>query len=655
MVRTIPSWTITTTTATVTPMMMMMGQKSSSWRNDPSVLELSLNGIHTLKAHVSGRLWALDDFLVTALSSSPSSSSSTSSPNIFPHKSIAYYLFLPLWQFLMQLIEDGLGIIMIVGALRIVYCLYHFTYHEWKTQMVDTVFEWSAQHVPYVSHQLEEELKKVTPSMEQSLGKDPNRHTTTRLPAKGTPARELIQQLQQAAQTENKAWQTGKISGAVYQGDVTHSKLLSDTYALYSVANTLHAGMWPKLNQCEAELVHMTANLLHSPSGVGCTSSGGTESILLAIRAHLQYYGKRRGIVHPELICGSTAHAAVDKACEMYDIRKVCIDCSSDGALDYTLDPHRVQEKITSNTIMIYASAPNFPQGTIDPIEDLGALAELYDIGLHVDACLGGFVLPFLRRNVITTNNNSKVAPASSSLTKHGHHDENSVVKSPYPKFDFEVKGVTSMSADTHKFGYAAKGTSVVLYRHNALRHAQYFCYAHWAGGMYGTPTLAGSRPSALIACAWASLMTLGYEGFEQRAHQIAKATNEICQGIAAIDGLYTLNGTQTPSMVVCIGATIDSKMSIYSVGDAMKAKGWHLNNLQHPASLSLCVTLNVAPQANTFLTDLTMAVQEVRAIDNPIDAAKQGTAGIYGMTTRLPEGPVNYLLRGFMDLFLVP
>jgi glutamate/tyrosine decarboxylase-like PLP-dependent enzyme len=162
----------------------------------------------------------------------------------------------------------------------------------------------------------------------------------------------------------------------------------------------------------------MTANLLHGNSAVvGATSSGGTESIVLAIKAHREYYGRKRGIAYPEVICGTTAHAAIDKACELLHIRKVSVNVDP---VTFTLDPRQVEKRITSNTILIYASAPTFMQGVIDPIEELSNVALKYDIGLHVDACLGGFVLPFAQ--------------------KLGYD---------IPKFDFECPGVTSMSAGT--------------------------------------------------------------------------------------------------------------------------------------------------------------------------------------------------------------
>ena len=180
---------------------------------------------------------------------------------------------------------------------------------------------------------------------------------------------------------------------------------------------------------------------------------------------------------------------------------------------------------MTRNTILVYASAPSFPQGVIDPIAELSDLAVKYDVGLHVDCCLGGFVLPFAKK-----------------------------LGFDVPPFDFGCKGVTSMSCDTHKYGYATKGTSVVLYRNRALRQAQYFTYPQWTGGLYATPTIAGSRSGGVLACAWASLVSLGDSGFSSRARSIMDTTGYIAKRVASIDGLYLL-GSTPKAMVVCFGS----------------------------------------------------------------------------------------------------
>ena len=204
------------------------------------------------------------------------------------------------------------------------------------------------------------------------------------------------------------------------------------------------------------------------------------------------------------------------------------------------------------------------------------------------------------------------------------------------------------MSVDTHKYGYAAKGTSVVLYRQKKLRHAQYFCYSKWSGGIYATPTLAGSRPGALVVCAWASLMSLGEDGFRARVQRIVQATQEIAKGIEDIPGIYLM--TQNPSMVVCFSS---EDMDIYSIGNRMSKKGWTLNELQNPPCLHLCVTLNVAPKAALFLKELQYAVEE--ELMESKGKRTKGLAGLYGMAGGIPKGPVNHVIKTLVDANLTP
>jgi sphinganine-1-phosphate aldolase len=506
-------------------------------------------------------------------------------------------LLIPMTEWLFTVAQDGMAFILVSGLVRMAYCLYHYSFHEWKDAAVNSIFEWAAQNVPAVQSEMAKQTASFNADAEKILHKNPARIKTLGIPATGRSRELVLRELKGSAGKENEKWQSGTISGTVYSDDPEHTDFLNAVYSAYSWSNPLHPGYWPKLNQCESEVIAMTSDLLHGP-GIGCMTSGGTESILLAIRAHLNCFGKRRGIMYPEIVCGSTAHAAVNKACEIFGIRQVVIDC--DDGLTYQLQPEAVRRHITANTIMIYASAPTYPQGIIDPISALSDIALEYDIGLHVDACLGGFVLPFCD-NV--------------------------------PVFDFRCPGVTSMSADTHKYGFSTKGTSVVMYNKNELRHGQYFAYAKWTGGMYVTPTFAGSRPGALSACAWAALVSLGRQGYRERVDQIVKAARSFAAGVEKIDGLKLL--TTTPYMVVCLGS---DEMDIYRIQDALTLAGWSLSSLQSPACIHLCVTLNVVPNIERLLRDLRKAVEQVRREGDK--GSKKGTAGVYGTVGAIPKGP---------------
>lgn len=514
-----------------------------------------------------------------------------------------------------RLLGDAAACAVLLSALRILYCLCHYTASEWFDASVQALFEWSKDNVPGMDAELEKQSDNFIKNADATLlNKDPERKLTLKVPETGLSHAEILKSLETSAAKEDAKWKEGKVSGTVYTDDRQHLDMMASVFKAYNAGNPLHPGFWPRLSQCEAEVVAMTADLLHAPTvapgggGIGALTSGGTESIILAVRAHLNHYGRRRGIANPEIVCGSTAHAALNKACDMFGIRMVVIDC--DDKRTYQLNPSLVRRRVTSSTIMVYASAPCYPQGVVDPIAELSSIAKEYDIGLHVDACLGGFFLPFL-----------------------GDSSDPTVNTPPPPVYDFRCPGVTSMSADTHKYGYAAKGTSVVLFRTKRLRHAMYFSYPHWSGGMYSTPTIPGSRPGALGACAWASLVAIGKDGYRKRVRKIHDAAIMVARGVRSIPGLTLM--TPRPYMVVAFGGS-DGKsgdtgpaVDIYRVCDVLSAQGWSLNELQSPPSIHICVTLNMVPKVAVFLRDLRTAVAHVKKEG---EAGKvKGTAGIYG------------------------
>ncbi|GMI36369.1 hypothetical protein TeGR_g2285 [Tetraparma gracilis] len=500
------------------------------------------------------------------------------------------------------------------------------TFKEWKVTTTDRVFRLLKANLSVVRAELQKEEDKMEKSLTEEL-KDAKRKRTIVLPRKGRAAKTLMADFAKRGKAENKKWEDGLVSGAVYCGEKEHTELLSAAYAAFSLANPLHPDIWPSVNQFEAEIVSMCCNMMNGQMNgtkgdlskvldavCGCISSGGTESIFLATKAHRELYCKSRGIKHPEVISCVTAHAAIDKACEILNIRHVRVPYKPNS---YKIDVDAVKAAMSSDTIMIYSSAPTFPQGVIDDIPALGKIALEHDVGLHVDCCLGGFVLPFAK--------------------KQGYD---------IPEFDFTVPGVTTMSCDTHKYGYASKGTSVVMYHDKELRRCQYFCYPEWTGGLYVTPTLAGSRPGALSAACWASMMAMGEEGYTERVIDIMDTTQWIAEMVNNIEGLYLLGDPK--SMIVCF----DSKQfNIYRVGDKMAKKGWSLNSLQKPSCIHMCVTLRTVEHSEKFVDDLTECVEEVLEEGN--DGKLTGNAAVYGMSGSMPPGPVNELLCCYTDTIL--
>jgi len=333
--------------------------------------------------------------------------------------------------------------------------------------------------------------------------------THSRIPAVGRGREEIIADMEALYAQEEPRWKDGFASGSVYHGDTAHVEFLNQVYAINSQSNPLHFDLWPSTAKFEAEIVSMTAHMLGADKTadeiVGTVSSGGTESILLAMKTYRDWARDRKGIAHPEMIVPDTAHAAFDKAAQYFGIKMIRIPVGA----HFRADVEAARAAITENTAVIVGSAPQFPHGIIDPIQELSELAQERGIGFHTDGCLGGFLLPWAE--------------------KLGYD---------VPPFDFRLPGVTSISADTHKYGYAAKGTSVVLYRGRELRSHQYYVTTEWPGGLYISPTLAGSRPGALSAACWAAMVSIGEQGYMEATKRILETASAIKQGIAQIPEL---------------------------------------------------------------------------------------------------------------------
>jgi glutamate/tyrosine decarboxylase-like PLP-dependent enzyme len=475
--------------------------------------------------------------------------------------------------------------------------------------------EKGARAIPAVNRRIEAQYDDLMAGLEPSL--KPYRDDTVshaHLPEAGLERAAILHEMSELRDREQARWRDGFVSGAVYHGDDGHVDFLNQVYALTSQTNPLHADVWPSIAKYEAEIVAMTAAMLgaeQTPDAIcGVVSSGGTESILLAMKTYRDRARVERGISRPEMIIPVTAHAAFDKAAQYFNIKPVCIPVDS----DFRADVAATRAAINRNTIVVVGSAPCFPYGVSDPIAELSELARERGVGFHTDACLGGFLLPW--------------------AAELGY---------PVPPFDFRLPGVTSLSADTHKYGYAAKGTSVILYRGAELRRYQYFTATDWPGGLYFSPTLAGSRPGALSAACWAAMISLGREGYREAARHILATAAGIRAGIAAIPGLRLLGHS------LFVHAFASDEVDIYRVLDEMTHRGWSLNGLHQPACVHLCVTLRHTQPgvAERFLDDLAAAVAHVRT--HP--AAEGGMAPVYGMAATLPlRGVVGDMLERYLD-----
>lgn len=336
----------------------------------------------------------------------------------------------------------------------------------------------------------------------------------------------------------------------------------------------------------------------------------------MACKAYRDWARATKGITRPELVIPESAHAAFDKAGEYFGIKVHHIPV--DGHSRKVIISY-VARAINANTIALVGSAPNFPDGIIDDIPSLAALAKRHKIGMHVDACLGSFLVPFLERAGL-----------------------------PSEPFDFRVAGVTSISCDTHKYGFACKGSSVVMYASPELRRHQYYVQPDWSGGVYASPTIAGSRPGALIAGTWTAMMAMGNDGYTRSCHEIVSAARSIEDGIRnEISELMVLG---KPLVSVVAFASSSSRLSIYEVGDLMSKRGYHLNGLAtHPPAVHIACTRLTVPIVNELLADLKDCVRQASASG----ARQKGSmAQLYGLGSSSAVGPVlvTELASRFID-----
>jgi glutamate/tyrosine decarboxylase-like PLP-dependent enzyme len=412
----------------------------------------------------------------------------------------------------------------------------------------------------------------MAPEDNRSVNPRHNR-PSIRFPATGVPRSELRCQME-ALRDRDVRWREGKVFGLVYDGGEEVDALVQEAHNLFHAENGLNPMAFPSLRRFETEVVGMALDLLGGGSeSCGNMTSGGTESLLMAVKTARDWARVHRPEVrNPEMILPLSAHPGLDKAAHYFGIEIVRTPIGPDLRADLAA----VREAISENTVLLVGSAPSYPHGVMDPIVDLAALAQEHGLLCHVDGCMGGFMLPFV-----------------------------GMLGYPVPDFDLSVPGVTSLSADLHKYGYGPKGSSVILYGDRALRRHQFFVTTDWPGGVYASPTMAGSRPGGTIAAAWAVMQFLGREGYLQMADTVMRATARLRDGINAIEGLAIMGDP-----VMSVLAFGSERMSIYEVGDEMAVRGWHLDRQQFPPSLHMTVSLGQAEMVDAFLDDLSVAVR---------------------------------------------
>ena len=471
------------------------------------------------------------------------------------------------------------------------------------------------RNLPFVRTKIKKELETSKQELKKELLKTTPQvviHTT--LPEKGLSREEILRELDGVDTLSTFNWKKGKVSGCAYNCSEELTKVAHDVYGRYCWTNPLHINVFPEIRKMEAEVVSWCVKLFNGgPEACGTMTSGGTESILMAMRAcrELAY---ARGIEYPEIVGSTATHAAFVKAANYFCMKFVPVACDP---LSRKVNLKKMRNAITSNTIVLVGNAPQYPYGVIDPIEDIGKIALKYKLCCHLDCCFGGFILPFME--------------------KAGF---------PIEPFDFRVKGVTSISADTHKYGYAPKGSSVIMYANAELRKRQFFVATDSEIGIYPSPTIAGSRPGGIIAATWATMMFMGVEGYVENTRKIVETTRWLAKEINQIPGLRVVG---TP-LACGLGFTSNS-FNIYQLSSAMTKKCWELNPLQFPPGLHISVTVPHTQDgvAQALVTEIRKCVEEI--MTNP-DEKLSVSAAFYGTSQAVPDRSIiSDVASMFMDV----
>jgi sphinganine-1-phosphate aldolase len=446
-----------------------------------------------------------------------------------------------------------------------------------------------------IQHEIDKDFEPAMNEMDADIHKK-RQIVYPKFPSKSINRKVLLAQLKKDCNSEKLA---DKMSGAIYRQDTELDAFNAKIFELGAYTNPLHSGAWPNVAQREAEVIAWCSQLYHGDETMcGTITGGGTFSIMEACRTYKEWALSEKSITKPNMVVPNTVHAAFDKAAKDYGIKLIKVPVDAMGQADVKA----MAKKINSNTIALVGSAPSYPTGTVDPIEDLSNLALKHNIGLHVDACLGGFLIPFAK--------------------EAGY---------PLPPFDFSLKGVTSISLDPHKYGQTPKGSSVVLMRKQIGIHQPYV-FLDSPIGMYVTPNQAGSRCGANILMTWGTLASIGRDKYIETTRKIIALRASIETKLKRIPELKILG---TPRLSVI--AFESPVFNIYLLSEKMKAKGWHLNNIQGPAGTHLCLTarhLEDPKFAEKLMKDLRACIANLKRYPNQ---KPKGEGAVYATLAKIP------------------
>eukprot|EP00762_Andalucia_godoyi_P006670 ANDGO_06227.mRNA.1 Sphingosine-1-phosphate lyase len=468
-----------------------------------------------------------------------------------------------------------------------------------------------------VNRQIESEVEKTVANLFPATLEDKLQISgvpaTVGIPAVGVDPTVLLERMKVIHEALDMRPETGECFAYVYDLSEKHDKLMTDVYEVFGRLNALNPSAFKSLRKFEIEVVQMSLSLVSAPTtACGTMTSGGTESILCALKT---YRDRARALGwrgELEVVAPETVHPAFDKGAHYFGLKVVHVPIDQ-----VTMRPKLADyaNAINRHTILLVCSAPQYPHGVVDPVQEIATLARKHQLPLHVDACVGGFVLPWVER-----------------------------LGYDVPLWDFRIPEVTSISADLHKYGFAPKGASVILYRDDSIRRFQFFVYSSWPGGLFASSTVAGTRPGGPIACAWATLHELGQDGYMKQMMLLMETSKYFQQQINSIPHLRVLG---VPSMTLVSFAS--DSMNVHAIADAMESHfGWKLERQQNPAAIHMTVMAPHVRERERIMSDLKKAVEIVEA--NP-SLQKEGSAAMYGMVATIPAADiVDSFLASFLS-----
>ena len=411
------------------------------------------------------------------------------------------------------------------------------------------------------------------------------------IPSVGWSSDQVFDALEEL-RTGDIAWRDGRAFSLAYYAGAEAIQVAEEAYRRFSGENALSTNAFPSLRKIQSDVVAMTGPWLGANhDSAGFMTSGGTESILMAVKAARDRLRSERNITKPNIVLPTSAHAAFDKACAYFDVESRRVDVKA----DWRADVKSMRSQVDQNTVLIVASAPQYPQGVVDDVTGIAALALEADCNCHVDACMGGVTLAYLER-----------------------------LGEVLPPWNLRVPGVSSISVDLHKFGYTSKGASVIMYASKYLRSFQGFVTDKWLGGLYASSGALGTKSGGSMASAWAVMHHLGDDGYLRLTAQAREATLRLATTISSSEH-YVLRA-QPETTLLCFGAKDPDALNVFAVADELWQRGWYIDRQTPPDSLHCTVNAIHYDKIESFVKDLELATNTVLANKKIGDRGSYGT-----------------------------